>query len=119
MKLPNKEQAIIAPEKLIAYLLNTEHKRGGTKARFLSQFGYRAENWQQLNSDVRLYHLDAEVDVVRQTSFGMRYEIRAPLKTPVGRMLYVERFGKLTLGLTLPGLLPSFRIKSNRRYHEF
>ena len=33
MKLPNPERAVIEPAKLIQYLLNTEHKRGGHKAR--------------------------------------------------------------------------------------
>jgi hypothetical protein len=35
MKLPNSERAVIAPEKLVDYLLNIEHKRGGAKARLL------------------------------------------------------------------------------------
>jgi len=108
VKLPNKEVAIIAPEKLITYLLNTEHKRGGTKARFLARFGYRAENWQQLNSDLRLYHLDAEVDAVRQTSFGMRYEIRAPIMTPVGRMLFVRTIWQIDDGTDTPRLITLF-----------
>jgi hypothetical protein len=40
MKLPNLEHAVIAPDKLIQYLLNLEHKRGGHKARVLKDFGY-------------------------------------------------------------------------------
>jgi len=33
--IPNAERAIIAVEKLTAYLLNPSHKRGGAKARLL------------------------------------------------------------------------------------
>ena len=33
MKLPNRERAIIAHDKIIEYLLNEEHKRGGAQAR--------------------------------------------------------------------------------------
>ncbi|HET7088347.1 MAG TPA: hypothetical protein VFL17_06825 [Anaerolineae bacterium] len=40
MKLPNRERAVISPSKLIEYLLNVEHERGGTKARLLAEFGY-------------------------------------------------------------------------------
>ncbi len=85
MKLPNSEHAVIAPEKIVSYLLNTAHKRGGAKARLLTQFGYRAESWQQLESDIRLYHLDAEVEKIKQSIYGTRYEIRAPIQTPSGR----------------------------------
>jgi len=108
MKLPNKDQAVIAPEKLISYLLNTEHKRGGAKARLLSQFGYRAANWQQLESDLRLYHLKADVSVARQTIYGMRYEIRAALHTPVGRILQVRTIWQIDDGTDIPRLITLF-----------
>lgn len=65
MKLPNRERALIAPAKLTEYLLNVEHWRGGTKARLLVQFGYSANNWQQLEADIRQYHLEADVDVMQ------------------------------------------------------
>jgi hypothetical protein len=40
MRLPNRERAVIAPDKLTDYLLNIEHERGGAKARLLAEFGY-------------------------------------------------------------------------------
>lgn len=82
MKLPNPECAVIAPEKPVQYLLNTEHKRGGHKARMLIDFGYDVALWQQLQTDIQQFHLPADVEIVRQTSYGMRYEISAPLLTP-------------------------------------
>jgi len=108
MKLPNKDHAVIAPEKLISYLLNTEHKRGGAKARLLSQFGYRVANWQQLESDIRLSHLNAEVTAARQTMYGMRYEIHAPLHTPVGRILQVRTIWQIDDGADIPRLITLF-----------
>ena len=44
MRLPNRERAIIAPDKLTDYLLNVEHERGGAKARLLAEFGYNKDN---------------------------------------------------------------------------
>ena len=44
MRLPNRERAIIAPDKLTDYLLNVEHERGGAKARLLAEFGYNQDN---------------------------------------------------------------------------
>jgi hypothetical protein len=87
MTLPNRERAIISSEKLTEYLLNTEHRRGASKARLLKQFGYSKENWKRLASDIRTYHLEAEVDRVRHTSYGVRYEIVAELLTPRQRGL--------------------------------
>jgi len=63
MKLPNREQAVIAPDKIIEYLLNVEHRRGGTKARLLAEFGYLRENWRELDADLRASHLEAHVDM--------------------------------------------------------
>jgi hypothetical protein len=50
MKLPNSKRAVIAPDKLVQCLLNTEHKRGGHKAWLLRDFGYDAALWQQLQA---------------------------------------------------------------------
>jgi len=102
MPIPNRERAVIAPDKLIEYVLNAEHKRGGAKARLLAQFGYTTENWERLDADLRLYHLDAEVDEVRQTLYGMRYEIRAPLQTPNGRTLVIRTIWQIDEGTDFP-----------------
>lgn len=108
MKLPNSEQAVIAPDKLVKYILNLQHKRGGTKARLLSQFGYRADNWQQLDSDIRSYHLTSEVEVVRQTEYGIRYEIQVPLQTPDGRALVIRTIWQIDEGTDFPRLITLF-----------
>ncbi len=105
MKLPNSEHAFIERDKLATYLLNTEHKRGGAKARLLAQFGYRDDNWQQLESDIRHFHCNFEVDLVRQTMYGTRYEIRAPLQTPDGRTLFVRTIWQVDTGTDFPRLI--------------
>jgi hypothetical protein len=87
VKLPNRQNAIIEPTKLRDYLLNPNHRRGGSKSRLLMQYGYYADNWQQLELDIRQYHLDAEVEVIRETSYGFRYEILGTLLTPIGEEL--------------------------------
>jgi hypothetical protein len=108
MKLPNPERAVIAPDKLVQYLLNTEHKRGGHKARVLLDFGYNVAHWQQLQSDIRRFHLYADVEVVGQTPYGTRYEIRAPLQTPNGRMLTVRTVWQVDEGTDFPRRITLF-----------
>src|SRR6266403_532806 len=89
MQLPNRALAVIAQEKLTDYVLNTRHQRGGTKARLLARFGYTVQNWRRLEADMR-GALETEVDRVRTTEYGMRYEIRMTLQTPLGIPLMVR-----------------------------
>jgi uncharacterized protein DUF6883 len=105
MQLPNREHAVIPLDKHIHYLLNTAHKRGGTKARVLTRFGYRADSPRQLDMDIRRYHLNQEVEAMRQTSYGMRYEIRAPLQTPNGRTLMLRTVWQIDDGTDSPHLI--------------
>lgn len=105
MKLPNREHAVIAPDKLFDYILNAKHKRGGTKARLLIEFGYNPVNWRQLESDIRLCHLGTDADSVRQSEYGTRYEIRAALQTPSGRALIVRTIWQVDTGTDYPRLI--------------
>ena len=57
MTIPNADRAIIAVEKLTAYLLNSSHKRGAAKARLLLGLGYRADAPEVLESHLREQHL--------------------------------------------------------------
>ena len=104
MQLPNRALATIAQEKLTEYLLNTWHKRGGTKARLLAHFGYTIRNWRQLEADIRR-GLGTEVDLVRPTEYGTRYEIRMTLQTPFGMPLIVRTIWQIDDGTEVPRLI--------------
>jgi hypothetical protein len=104
MQLPNRALATIAQEKLTEYLLNTRHKRGGTKARLLAQFGYTVQYRRRLEADIRS-GLDTEVDLVRPTEYGTRYEIRMTLQTPLGVPLTVRTIWQIDSGTTVPRLI--------------
>ena len=104
MQLPNRALATIVREKLTEYLLNTRHKRGGTKARLLAQFGYTVQHWRRLEADIRS-GLDAEVDRVQPTGYGTRYEIRMTLQTPRGVSLTVRTIWQIDNGRESPRLI--------------
>lgn len=105
MKIPNSNQAIIEISKLTDYLLNTQHKRGGSKAKLLIQFGYSLNNWQQLEADIRTFHLSADVNLIKQTPYGIRYEINANLITPIKRKLFVKTVWQIDIGTNFPRLI--------------
>lgn len=85
MKLP--DNTLIAPEKLIQYLLIW--KKRNDKSKWLAQIGYTLENWQDLENDLRLQILSLEATAIETTRYGQTYEIRANLTGPNGNKLAV------------------------------
>jgi hypothetical protein len=108
MKIPNNDRALIEPSKLTEYLLNTGHKRGGTKAKLLLQFGYSPDNWQQLELDIRKFHLTEDVKLIKETAYGTRYEISANLITPINIPLLVKTVWQIDTGTDFPRLITLF-----------
>ena len=84
MTVPNADRAIIAADKLTAYLLNMSHKRGAAKARLLISLGYRSDAPHVLESDLRAQHLSLEVNGTHENAYGVVYEIVGPIGTPNG-----------------------------------
>lgn len=105
MKIPNSDRAVIDPSKLTEYLLNTEHKRGGSKAKLLIKFGYSIENWQQLETDIRRFHLIEDVNLITKTAYGNRYQISANLITPIARPLLVKTVWQIDINTDFPRLI--------------
>jgi hypothetical protein len=48
VKLPNADKAIIKTEKLLNYILSSDHPEGKFKAVFFKKFGYQSSNWEFL-----------------------------------------------------------------------
>ncbi|MDH3602785.1 MAG: hypothetical protein OEU26_24505 [Candidatus Tectomicrobia bacterium] len=104
MQLPNRTLAVIAQDKLTDYLLNLRHKRGGSKARLLAQYGYTVQNWERLEADIRR-GLEAEVTQVRTTDYGRRYAILMTLQTPSGEPLTIRTIWPIDIGTVFPRLI--------------
>jgi hypothetical protein len=104
IQLSNGALAVITQEKLTDYLLNTGHKRGGTKARLLERFGYTVQNWRRLEVDIRS-GLETEVDAVRTTEYGIRYDILMTLQTPLGVPLTLRTIWQIDDGTDVPRLI--------------
>jgi len=86
MKLP--PDAVIAPEKLVNYLLVKRAR--GDKSAFLASAGYSAANSQQLSRDLRGKCSRKMRSPLQRTKFGQFYEIRAPLTGPSGTKLRIR-----------------------------
>jgi len=105
MKIPNNDYAIIEKSKITDYLLNINHQRGGSKAKMLINYGYSLENWQQLESDIRKFHLNAEVSIIKETPYGTRYEIISEILTPIHKPLLMKTVWQIDKGTELPRLI--------------
>ena len=108
MTIPNADRAIIAAEKLTGYLLNVSHKRGGAKARLLLSVGYRLDDPQLLESDLRTQHLSLDLTRTSQNWYGVVYEIEGPIKTPSGRIVRFCSIWQVDTGTDVPRFITMY-----------
>src|SRR3954467_2246398 len=90
MRLPNRHQAFIAPEKVVDYLLSTAHRDGRHKASFFNKFGFTIDKCEEL-TDALLRHVDLyEVAKVEESPFGTRYVVDGMMTMADGRTAFVR-----------------------------
>ena len=95
-------------EKITRYLLNVSHKRGGPKARLLLSVGYRLDDPQRLESDLRTQHLSLGVTRTAISAYGVVYEIEGPIKTPSGRFVRFCSIWQLDTGSEVPRFITMY-----------
>jgi hypothetical protein len=108
VKLPNAENAVIAPDKVRDYLLNPTHRKGGSKAKLLISLGYAAADWHRLEADLRGQHLCADVAEETETDYGTSYAIVAPPNTPSGRTVLFRSMWQIDTGTDYPRLITMY-----------
>jgi hypothetical protein len=85
MKLPNHENAFIAKEKLLDYLLDEENSKG--KSIFFNLFGYFKDNFEDLAVDLLKLASSGEISETEQTKFGLKFIILESIIAPNGRSI--------------------------------
>ena len=105
MRIPNADNALIAVEKLRDYLLDPEHPSGGSKAVLLITMGYQRSDPMRLETDLREQHLKRDVESSIPDDYGMRYEIRGPIRTPKGRLVTFRSVWQIDTGTDRPRLI--------------
>lgn len=90
--------AVIAEAKLTEYLLVPLLK--DDKSKFLAQAGYTLDNWQRLESDLRVQILSQPAERVEMTRYGEKYAIRASLTGVNGVKLSVVAIWIVTESVT-------------------
>lgn len=108
MKVPSADRAIIAAEKLTAYLLNVSHKRGAAKARLLLSVGYRSDAPQTLEADLRTQHLSLDATRTSENAYGVVYEIEGPIRTPSGKTVRFCSIWQIDTGTQVPRFITMY-----------
>jgi hypothetical protein len=88
--LPNHAAAYVEDAKLIDYLLNAAHPRGGDKAYVFLRYGFSLDRPEELR--LALLKLAQSNDVVstRPNRDGISFVVDGQLATPSGRFLMVR-----------------------------
>jgi hypothetical protein len=111
-KLPNAEKIIIKREKILDYLLNTEHHFGSSKANFFGKFGFCSEKWEELASALRIHGQTHEVQKAHETEHGVRFVVEGRLNTPDGRNPHVRTVWQLDKGAVAPKLITAYPLEA-------
>ena len=85
MKLTNFENAFIAKEKILDYLLDEENSKG--KSTFFNLFGYFKNSFEDLAIDLIKLASLGEVSETEQTKFGLKFIISGNIIAPNGRSI--------------------------------
>lgn len=104
MQIPAADEAFIAIEKLVDYLLNVDHPDGSPKARVFAHAGFDVERPAEFEKAPREQHLTRDARPGKDSPFGNKYEITAYLKGPTGEVL-VTSVWMIRHGEAIPRLI--------------
>lgn len=83
--LPRASEALLPPEKVVGYALNTAHESGSHKARvFARALGFSADNADELVRAIRDGLPQFPAIKRRFDKYGQRYQVDVPVTGPVG-----------------------------------
>lgn len=79
MKLPSTDEVVIEVAKLRDYLLSPAHSVGRFKAVLFEALGYTAENWRDLEADIRALIRSQDARPGQPSRHGQKYEVSGML----------------------------------------
>lgn len=83
--LPHPARPFVEPNKIVDYLLATDHPQGGAKARFFEAFGFDRDHWERLAEALVGHGMDRELRGERKPLSSTKYELVCSVETPDGR----------------------------------
>jgi len=84
-RVPNAENAVIRPDKLLRYILSSTHPVGQPKAAYFNALGYNSDNWEMLEQCLRQLVSSQEYRAIQETEYGRKYIVEGPLLNKYAR----------------------------------
>ena len=108
MRLPNVEQAVVAPRKVVEYLLSRTNPRSQNKAAYFEALGYSPDNWGVL-ADALLAHANShEIADRDDTPFGTWYTIEGEFEAPRGNRPRIRTVWFVDIGNRIPRFVTAY-----------
>ncbi len=114
MRLPNAELAIVERGKIVDYLLNLQHPIGASKARFFARYGFNAREWARLAAALKEHGQTNEVTGMRETGYGVVYQIDGELVATDGRSAMLRTVWQAETGAVAPRLIAAYPLSGER-----
>ena len=114
MKLPHYKKAVIAPAKIIQYLLSETHEDGKSKAGFFLHFGFSVTEWEVMRDALLAHASEQEVAIVLDTTRGKHYAVEGELLTPSGNKPLIRTIWALETNSETPRLITAYPLKRQK-----
>ena len=111
--LPNRNDCVIPDEKIHIYLLNLNHQKGKSKAKFFNNFGFNIENANKFIIALKNHAINRPVVAKKENNFGIKYTLRCLLETPDGRNPCIDTIWIIELLTNQPRLITAYPAKQN------
>jgi hypothetical protein len=108
MRLPNCENAFIAPSKLVGYLLSGTHPAGQSKAKFFRAIGFDETTLPALQTGLLTIAKESAVTQVLPSPHGTKYIIDGALPTPTGQVVSIPTIWIIDTGQDTPPFVTAY-----------
>jgi hypothetical protein len=111
VKLNLANEAEVPKAKIVLYLLNQEHRRGKSKARFFVSRGFDVEHWQNMASVLRRHAAENEIVKEETTPLGVRTVVEGAMAMPNGTLAEVRSIWFIECGERIPRFVTAYPLK--------
>lgn len=108
VKLPLANQAEVPKAKIVLYLLNPEHRRGKSKARFFVSRGFNVEHWEDMAGALRRHAAENEIAKEETTPLGVRVVVEGGMAMSDGTVAEVRSIWFIEHGEPIPRLVTAY-----------
>lgn len=106
MYLPNAENAFVATEKILEYLLDEENSKG--KSVFFNRYGYFKDNFEILIYDLKSIASHGKVTKSEETKFGVKFVVDMEIITANNRTATISSVWMIDNDSNFPRLITAY-----------